>query len=146
MGWRTGINSMVAASLLLLTACASAPARAPARLYDELGGKQGIAALTDAALDQYADDPRVAPTFEHVDIGRFRRMFSEYICVVADGPCTYTGASMAEAHRGLNLHEAQFTAIVEDMTAAMTSLHIPVPTQNRLIKRLAPVRKDVLYK
>lgn len=134
------------ASMLALAACAPAPVRPRATLYDELGGKPGIAALTDAALDQYAADPRVAPTFEHVDIDRFRRVFAEYICVVADGPCTYTGASMADAHRGLNVHEAQFNAIVEDLTAAMTSLHLPVPTQNRLLKRLAALRGEVLYK
>jgi hemoglobin len=137
---------MAIASMLFLAACSSVAVHPPATLFDQLGGKQGIAALTDAALDQYAADPRVAPTFEHVDINRFRRTFSEYICVVSDGPCKYTGASMAEAHRGMNLHETQFNAVVEGLTAAMTSLHIPVPTQNRLIKRLAPVRKDVLYK
>ncbi len=133
------------ALLVALTAC-SQTVRPPATLYDQLGGKQGVAALTDAAIDQYADDPRVAPTFEHVDIKRFRRVFAEYICKISDGPCRYTGGSMAEVHRGLNLRETQFNAIVEDLTAAMTSLHLPVPTQNRLIKRLAPVRKDVLYK
>ncbi len=133
------------AMFLGLTACSSG-VRSSATLYDQLGGERGVATLTDAAIDQYADDPRVAPTFDHVDINRFRRVFAEYICKVSDGPCRYTGASMAEAHRGLNLHETQFNAIVEDLTAAMTSLHIPVRTQNRLIKRLAPVRKDVLYK
>jgi hemoglobin len=132
-------------SMLVLSACAPS-VRAPATLYDQLGGNAGIAALTDAALDQYAADPRVAPMFDHVDINRFRRVFAEYICVVSDGPCRYTGASMADAHRGMNLHEGQFNAIVEDLTAAMTSVHISVPTQNRLIKRLATVRKDVLYK
>ncbi len=138
----------IAAVFLMLAALAAcAPAVRPgATLYDQLGGRQGVAALTDAAVDQYANDPRVAPTFEHVDINRFRRLFVEYICKVSDGPCVYTGASMVEAHRGMNLHETQFNAIVEGLTAAMTSLHIPVPTQNRLLKRLAPVRKDVIYK
>jgi hemoglobin len=137
---------MLAALFALLSACAAETVRTPTTLYDQLGGEKGVAALTDASIDHYAADPRVAPTFAHTDIRRFRRMFALYICQVADGPCHYTGDSMAEVHRGMNLSETQFNAVVEDLTAAMTSLSIPVRVQNRLLKRLAQVRGDVIYK
>ncbi|OOG56233.1 group 1 truncated hemoglobin [Rhodanobacter sp. C03] len=138
---------LISAALLgMLSACSTGPARAPATLYDQLGGEQGIAALTDAALDHYAADPRVAPAFAHADIGRFRRMFAQYLCQVADGPCHYTGDSMADVHRGMNVSETQFNAVVEGLTASMTSLHISVRVQNRLLRRLAPERGDVIYK
>lgn len=141
-------SSQLAFALLIvaLGGCSSQSTRAPDTLYDQLGGKQGIASLTDASIEHYANDPRVAPTFVHADIDRFRRMFALYICQITDGPCHYTGDSMADVHRGMNLSETQFNAVVEDLTAAMTSLRIPVPVQNRLIKRLAPVRADVIYK
>lgn len=135
-----------AALVMAVAACSSQSTRPPDTLYDQLGGEQGVAALTDALLDRYANDPRVAPTFEHIDIGRFGRMFALYICQIADGPCHYTGDSMADAHRGMRLSETQFNAVVEDLIDAMTSLQVPVPVQNRLIKRLARVRADVIYK
>ena len=140
-------RSLVLAALLgVLSACSTGTVRHPATLYDQLGGEKGIAALTDASVDHYAADPRVAPAFAHTDIGRFRRMFAQYICHVADGPCQYTGDSMAEVHRGMNLSEAQFNAVVEDLIASMTSLHISVPVQNRLLRRLASERGNVIYK
>lgn len=134
------------ASIALLGGCASGPARRPASLYDQLGGGRGIAALTDASIDHYAADPRVAPSFAHTDIGRFRRMFAQYVCQLADGPCRYTGDSMAEVHRGMHLSDAQFNAVVEDLTAAMTSLHLPVRVQNRLLERLAAEHGEVTYR
>jgi hemoglobin len=137
---------IIVALLVALAACSSGAVRASPALYDQLGGEQGIAALSDAALDRYAADPRVAPAFAHADIGRFRRMFAQYLCHVADGPCRYTGDSMTEVHRGMKISETQFNAVVEDLTAAMTSLHIAVPVQNRLLKRLASERGDVIYK
>lgn len=137
---------ILTALLVGLSACSSGTVRASGTLYEQLGGEKGIAALTDASLDRYAADPRVAPAFAHTDINRFRRMFALYICQVADGPCHYTGDSMAEVHRGMNVSETQFNAVVEGLTAAMTSLHITVPVQNRLLKRLAPLRGDIIYK
>jgi hemoglobin len=137
---------VIVALFVVLAACSSGTVRASPTLYDQLGGEQGIAALTDASLDRYAADPRVAPAFAHADVGRFRRMFAQYLCQVADGPCRYTGDSMAEVHRGMKISETQFNAVVEGLTAAMTSLHITVPVQNRLLKRLAPERGDIIYK
>lgn len=141
-----GLRVVFAVLFAAVAACSSQSFRTRDTLYDQLGGKPGVAALIDASLDRYANDPRVAPSFAHTDITRFRRMFAMYVCQVADGPCHYTGASMAEVHRGMNLSETQFNAVVEDLTDAMTSLRIPVPVQNRLIKRLARVRADVIYK
>lgn len=143
--WPSRVVALLSLSSML-PACSAGIVRTPTTLYAQLGGEQGVAALTDATLDRFAMDARVAPSFAHADISRFRRMFAQYICQVAAGPCQYTGDSMVEVHRGMNLSAAQFNAVVEDLTAAMTSLHIRVPVQNRLIKRLAPVHDDVVYK
>jgi hemoglobin len=131
--------------IALLAGCASGASRRSTSLYEQLGGSRGIAALTDASIDHYAADPRVAPAFAHADINRFRRMFAQYICQLAEGPCRYTGDSMAEVHRGMHLTDTQFNAVVEDLTAAMTSLHLPVRVQNQLLKRLAAEHGHVTY-
>jgi hemoglobin len=124
-------------SIGLLSACVDMPVRRAPSLYAQLGGSQGIAALTDASIDHYAADPRVAPAFAHADISRFRSMFGQYLCQLADGPCVFKGDNMAEVHRGMPLGDTRFNALVEDFTAAMTSLHLPVRVQNRVLERLA---------
>ena len=88
----------------------------------------------------------MAPTFAHVNITRFKRVFADYICQTADGPCRYTGDSMEEVHRGMNINEAMFNAVVEDLITAMNRQHVPVRVQNRLIARLAPTRAQMLYR
>lgn len=130
---------------LLVAGCAHAPAKAPT-LYDELGGQPGVAAITESLLDAFATDPLVAPTFAHVDITRWKRVFADYVCQTADGPCRYTGDSMEEVHRGMNINEAAFNAVVEDLITAMNRQHVPVRVQNRLIARLAPTRAQMLYR
>lgn len=132
-------------ALLLLAACAGAPTHEPT-LYEQLGGRDGIAAITDHLLDAFARDPLVAPTFDHVDIRRFRRYFADYLCQTADGPCRYTGDPMSEVHRGMHIDEAMFNAVVQDLIIAMDREHIPVRVQNRLLARLAPQRKHIIYR
>jgi hemoglobin len=70
----------------------------------------------------------------------------EKFCVEAGGPCIYNGDSLAEAHKGMNLTRSDFNALVENLIDAMDDQRIPVPTQNRLIARLAPQRGEVIEK
>ena len=139
------LHCLAAATLLLLAGCAGAPARKPT-LYDQLGGRDGIAAITDRLLDVFASDPLVAPAFQHVDIDIYRTHFTDYICQLADGPCRYTGDSMSEVHRGMHIDEAAFNAVVQDLIAAMNRQHVPLRVQNRLLARLARERKDIIYR
>jgi len=131
--------------LVALAGCARAPSSRPPTLYAQLGGEPGVRAITERLLDRFANDPQVAPFFAHVDIPLFARHFSEFICVVADGPCRYSGDTMEEVHHGMHIDAAQFNAVVEDLTDAMTDEHVPVRVQNRLIARLAPLRPKVVY-
>lgn len=131
--------------LVALAGCARTPSSRPPTLYAQLGGEQGVRAITDRLLDRFANDPKVAPFFAHVDIPLFARHFGEFICVVADGPCRYSGDAMDEVHHGMHIDEAQFNAVVEDLIDAMTDQHVPVRVQNRLIARLAPLRPEVIY-
>ncbi|BFI95304.1 MAG: group 1 truncated hemoglobin [Rhodanobacter sp.] len=129
---------------LWLGGCASVPSHTPT-LYEQLGGEHGVAAITSNLLDAFARDPQVAPSFDHVDINRFQAYFADYICQIADGPCRYKGDSMAAVHRGMHINAAMFNAVVEDLIAAMNRQRVPVRVQNRLLARLAPERKDIVY-
>lgn len=130
------------ALLLAIAGCASAPLKKT--LYDELGATPGITAIVDEIIAVYADDPRVAPFFANSNIKRFRSKLIEYLCNISDGPCEYTGDTMQESHTGLGIGESSFNAGVEGFQKAMDRLHVAQTTQNRLIARLAPQRKDIL--
>ncbi len=132
------------AIVLTLAGCAT-PRPAPT-LYEQFGAEPGLAALVDDLLERFADDPRVGVKFANTNIPRFRRLFIEHLCQIMDGPCTYTGDRLEEAHRGLSIDEGTFNAVVEHLIDAMDAQRIPTRAQNRLIAKLAAMRKDVIYK
>ncbi len=126
---------------------ASAP-RDPALkpYFAEFGGKPGLKAIVNDFMINLMADPRTHPFFARVDRERIKRELVDQFCVILDGPCTYTGASMAEAHRGLGITRADFNALVEDLQKAMTKHDVPFHAQNRLLAKLAPMHKVIIEK
>lgn len=131
--------------LALLSACAQQSATDDS-LYQALGGKPGITHIVEGMLLNVARDPRIVEHFRNVDPVRLRDKLIEKFCMDAGGPCTYTGDSMAEAHKGQRISPAEFNALVEDLMAAMTAQGVPVTAQNRLLARLATQRGEIIHK
>ncbi|WP_313085307.1 group 1 truncated hemoglobin [Pseudomonas sp.] len=128
---------------LLLGACAG---QAPEddSLYRQLGGERGVTRIVEGMLLHIAGDPRIVAHFQDLDIQRLRDKLIEQFCFEAGGPCVYTGDSMQESHKGLALTPSDFNALVEDLQLAMKEEGVPLPAQNRLLARLAPMRSQVI--
>lgn len=129
--------------VLMLAACAQQPPK-DASLYHELGEQAGITRIVEGMLLNIAADPRIVRHFESIDIVRLRDKLVEQICVEAGGPCTYTGDSMEESHKGQHLTPSDFNALVENLQDAMSAQGVNMPAQNRLLARLAPMRAQII--
>lgn len=128
---------------LLLGACAQHPPKNDS-LYQQLGGEPGITRIVEGMLLRIAGDSRIVEHFQNIDIQRLRDKLIEQLCVEAGGPCAYTGDSMEESHKGLALTPSDFNALVENLQNSMTAEAVPIPAQNRLLARLAPMRAQVI--
>jgi hemoglobin len=131
---------------LLLAAVLALAASAPAddSLYRALGEKPGIDRLVDALLERVYTDPRIDDLFKRVDRPDLARLVAEHFCHETGGPCEYTGRSMPDAHSGLAIKAKEFDAFIEDLVDAMEALDLPTRTQNRVLKKFAPMRPDII--
>ncbi|PSQ53868.1 group 1 truncated hemoglobin [Halobacteriales archaeon SW_8_65_20] len=59
------------------------------RLYDRLGGREGIAAVVDDFYAQLVGDDELGEFFEGSDIQRLRETQTAFLCEAAGGPETY---------------------------------------------------------
>jgi len=137
--------------LLMLLGCAGStekpvvPASAGATtLYGELGGTAGITKVVDLFFARLNGDARINTLFAKTDHNDLRRLVIEQLCEATGGPCKYTGRSMEEAHSGLNLTNADFSAFMGDLVAAMDEAKVPLAQQNKLIALLAPMKPQVV--
>jgi len=135
------IAPLLAALAFLLP---NAPASADTTLYDDLGGKDGVTAITAVMIDNALADDRIKATFDDINIPRLKGLLYQQFCTLTGGPCQYKRRTMKETHAGLNLHESDFNALVEDLEAAMDARDIPWRIQVKLLAILAPMERDVV--
>ncbi|MEY4761154.1 MAG: hypothetical protein RLZZ200_1010 [Pseudomonadota bacterium] len=93
-------------------------------LYDKLGGARGIAKIVDDLVDAHLANPainaRFLPYLERPDkVAEIKQHNREFLGAGSGGPETYTGKSMFEAHRGMNISEAEYLAVMDDIVATL---------------------------
>ena len=113
-------------------------------LFRALGGQPGIDALVNDFVPRLATDAHMGEFFKHVNQPHLEAMLSQVFCIVAGGGCTYTGRSIADVHREMDIGKGDFNALVEVLQASMDAQHIPFATQNRLLAQLAPMHRDIV--
>jgi len=121
-----------------------AAARAGPSLYQRLGGVEAIRAVVGDFHARIMADARINALFRGVDAEDLRAKLVDQICQATGGPCVYRGRGMREAHRGLNLTNAHFDALVEDLVAALNRYNVPDREKNELVGALGGMRGDIV--
>jgi hemoglobin len=132
--------------VILLAAASLQVHAADDSLYTALGGKDNIHRFVADLVQSVQLDPRIRDSYDGTDFVRLAAKLEEQFCVVAGGPCKYTGKDMKSIHEDLKVNRAQFNALVEDLQDAMAKNDVPSRTQNRLLALLAPMHRDVVTK
>ena len=125
-------------------AVADTTAVAAKSLYDRLGGKDAITAVIDDFVANVAADKRINARFAKTNIPHLKQMLVEQVCQASGGPCTYTGKSMRDAHQGMKITEAEFNALVEDLTQSLDKHAVPATEKNELLSALGGMKGDIV--
>ena len=150
-------------SLLALTACAQSPIKeGPVKnydttiyesvnsdgktLFDQIGGMDVIQKVMTEAVDGFKQDPRLAESFAETPTPRLAAFLSQQLCQLAQGPCEYTGMDMVAAHRGMNVTESQFIALVEVLQVAIRNNNLSFRVENKILALFAPMKPAILDK
>jgi hemoglobin len=113
-------------------------------LYDRLGGLDMINALTESWVARVGGDDRANGKFARTDIPRLMKELNDQLCEATGGPCTYTGRSMAETHRGMQTTAGEFDVVMQHLDAALDELNVPGAEQAELVGLLMPMRDDIV--
>lgn len=134
------LKTLLALSLLALAGAA----HAGPTLFEQIGGEAKLRAVVDDFVTVMESDDRINFTFADIDLGKFKQLLFEQICELSRGPCKYTGRTMLESHKKLNVDDAMFNALAEDLYIAFERQHVPYRVQNRVVAMLAPMQRDIV--
>jgi hemoglobin len=113
-------------------------------LYDRLGGKPAITAVVDQFVANVAADTRINGRFATTDIPKLKGHLVDQVCMASGGPCTYKGRDMKTTHAGMKITNGDFSALVEDLVAALDKFKVPAQEKGQLLGLLGPMKKDIV--
>jgi len=90
-----------------------------ASLYERLGGQSGIAAIVEDIWKNHISNPLIKQRYEASDPENVKRLVREMFGAGTGGPETYTGKDMLSAHKGMNISDEEFVAVIDDVLDAM---------------------------
>lgn len=149
------LSGTVILTLLATTSCkkddddpTTTPTPTPS-LYTRLGGDAAITAVVDQMITNVLADPTIADNFaatgsDPYRFSLFRERLIDQICEATGGPYTYRGASMFDAHDGMNITDAEFNALVGALVASLDQFQVPETEKNELLAILGPMQTDIV--
>ncbi len=137
------IHKLILSGLMLLGVAISTGAQA-SDYYADFGGQQGMTILTDKFVNRLLEDKRIADYFATTNVPKLKQQLAIQFCQELDGPCKYTGLDMKKAHSDMGVTKSAFNSLVEDLVWAMNEQNIPLPAQNALLAKLAPMEHQVV--
>ena len=122
----------------------------PASLFDRLGGSAGIRNIVDQVVALHMQNPVIASRFlpyqntETLELvkGHLRTMLE----AASGGTATYTGRSMPEAHRGMNVNATEYVAALDDILAALQTCGVDDETQKDLLAMVYGLKGEILHR
>lgn len=113
-------------------------------LYERLGRRDGIARITRTLLDNHMANPLVNARYAASDLPKVEQRVIEFFCAGAGGPETYTGKDMVATHKGMNINEQEFVAVIDDAMAALATHDIDPATCNEVLGILWSLKGEVV--
>ncbi len=141
--------TMYAVMAGLLAACSGTDSprvadKSQASLYERLGGLNAIKVVVDDFVGFVAGDNRISSRFANTDIAKLKQHLVDQVCQGTGGPCTYQGRDMATTHKGMNITDADFGALVEDLVKALDKNKVPAKEKSELLGILGPMKPAIV--
>lgn len=113
-------------------------------IYDDIGGRDAVAAAVDIFYDKVLADDLLGPYFTGRDMARQKGHMRAFLAVALGGPDVYAGRDMRAAHAGLQITDAAFDRVVDLLVATLQQLDVPGDIIAAIGAKLAPLREDVV--
>lgn len=119
-------------------------------LFERLGGTLGISTIVDDIVALHMENPVIRARFRpYLDTPEKLTLTKQHTCAFFEagsgGKAQYTGRSMADAHRGMNISEAEYMAALDDILTALRKRAIDEQTQKDVLAIAYSLKGDILH-
>lgn len=116
-----------------------------ASLYERLGGEKQIRAIAATILDNHLENSAINARYKDSDREKLIQVVTEFVCAGTGGPQTYTGKDMLTTHRGMNINETEYLAVIDDIMAALDSHGVGEREKQEMLMIAYSLKSDILH-
>lgn len=114
-------------------------------LYERLGGEDKIRAIATSIFDNHAGNSAVSARYKDSDRDRVIQVVTEFVCAGTGGPQEYTGKDMLAAHRGMNINETEYLAVIDDIMNALDSNGVGDQEKQEVLMIAYSLKGEILH-
>lgn len=113
-------------------------------LYERLGGRKKIRALTGEIVRLHLENEKIDHIFNNVDTTRLAEQVADFMVVGYGGEGEYNGRDMTTAHAHLGITDAHFLAAGSDIKTALGNFGYGEQVTQEVICSLMPFHEEVV--
>jgi hemoglobin len=115
-------------------------------IYERVGGREGVARIAKDIMRLHAANPVLIRRYGHAKKTpeELERLLTEFLCSLAGGNEPYTGMSMTEAHKGMNIHADEFVEAIDDFIKAFEMNGVSREDQDALLGLCYGLKPEVV--
>lgn len=119
-------------------------------LFERLGGSTGIRALVEDIVARHMENPvirtRFRPYLETPEkLEATKAHLRTFLEAGSGGPSSYEGRAMQDAHRGMNISEAEYMAATDDILTALDRHGVDEPTRSEVLAIVYSLKEDIMH-
>jgi hemoglobin len=119
-------------------------------LFQRLGGTAGITRIVDDILTAHLENPVIRARYLPLLDDRARyAVITQHVCTFLEagsgGPAAYTGRSMRDTHRGMNVNATEFLAVLDDIMKGLRKNGIDEQTQKDVLAICYSLKDEILH-
>lgn len=119
-------------------------------LFQRLGGASGISALVDDIVAEHMENPVIRARFQpYLDTPDKLAVIKGHTCAFLEagtgGPQQYSGRTMRDAHRGMNISATEYMAVLDDILAALRKHGTDEQTQRDVLAIAYSLKGDIVH-
>ena len=119
-------------------------------LYQRLGGAYAVASVVDDFVERLLvndvlnANPAIKEARDRVPKAGLKFHVTALVCQVTGGPEQYSGRSMKESHKHLNISEKEWQAMAADFKLTLDKFKVPQKEQDELFAIVGTTRADIV--
>lgn len=119
-------------------------------LYERLGGVYAIATVVDDFIERLLvndvlnANPAIEEARLRVPKAGLKFQVTSLVCQVTGGPQQYTGRTMKDSHKHLNITEKEWQAMASDFKKSLDTFKVPEKEQQELFAIVGSTKGDIV--